>query len=87
MGKLEEVEVITLFRGKDSVTYLASEFEKYGEDAEPLAVRQNPSENTPFVKMKLQDTDAVMKHKQLMPATPTKENLSQEGLIPRKHGK
>ena len=78
MEKLEEVEVITLFRGKDSATYLASEFEKYGENAEPLAVRQNPSENAPFVRMKLRDTDAVMKHKQLMLATPTKENLSQE---------
>lgn len=70
--KLEEYEVITLFRGRDSATYLLSEFEKYGENAEPLFVRQNPSENAPFKKIYLKDTDGFMKHKDLRVAKSTK---------------
>lgn len=65
-GKLETVEMLTIMRGKDSITYLMSDWERYGEDAIPFSIKQNPSDRTPFVLFKTSESDGVMKHQELM---------------------
>jgi len=57
----KDVEIVTLFRGKDQATYLLDDFVKHGENATPIRVIQNPSDATPWVEMKLQDVDAFYK--------------------------
>ena len=69
MDELGAVEMVTIYRGKDSVTYLASEFEELGEKATPYRINQNPSDSAPFVKIKLEDADAMMMHQELAPPT------------------
>lgn len=54
-----QYEVLTVYKGRNSITYLLSDWEKHGEDAEPLYVRQHPLENAPFVKFNLADADTV----------------------------
>lgn len=56
---VDGVELVTVYRGGDSATYLLSDFEKYGDDATPLWVEQWRGENAPFKKMELKDSDAV----------------------------
>jgi len=58
----ESVEFVTIYRGKDSVTYLAKEFEELGENATPYSVRQNPSDKAFFAKIHLRDADAIRTH-------------------------
>ena len=68
--ELETVEMLTIMRGKDSITYLMSDWEKYGEDATPYVIRQNPSERTLFVKFNPGQADGFMKHQELMVIDP-----------------
>lgn len=53
------IEIVTVYRGKDSATYLLSEFQELGHEATPIVVRQYPGENKPYHKIKLEDTDAI----------------------------
>lgn len=67
----DSIEVITVYRGKDSATYLASDVEKYGIDnADPIKVNQYPGENVSFVKIKTWDIDGWYKH-----GEPTKQGM------------
>lgn len=72
MKEVETVEVITLYRGKDSATYLASDWEKYGTDAEPIRVTQEPGKNEPFHKMEYKDVDTFYRRSE-----PTQEGVKQ----------
>ena len=65
-----EYELITVYRGKDSATYLAKDFLEFGDNAEPLWMRQNPSDNAPFVKIELKDSDGFYQHNEI-----TKEDI------------
>lgn len=58
----EKFEFLTIYRGKDIVTYLLSDWEENGENATPLRLVQNPSESTPFREIKMEDIDAVYYH-------------------------
>jgi murein L,D-transpeptidase YcbB/YkuD len=73
----DEYELVTIYRGKDSSTYLADEFAELGENATPISIRQNPSENAPFHKIKLQDTDAIYFH-QPKPTEEKQVNLGED---------
>lgn len=53
------IEVVTVYRGKDSATYLLSEFQELGDKATPIAVRQYPGDRKPYRKIELKDTDAI----------------------------
>ena len=53
------IKFLTIYKGKSSITYLASDFEKFGDNAIPYSIRQNPSENAPFHKFELKDTEAI----------------------------
>lgn len=64
MTDVKELELITLYRGKDMATYIYDDFVKFGENAEPIRIRQNPSVNTPFIKIRLEDTDAIRIYKE-----------------------
>ena len=59
------VEMLTISRGKDSITYKLSDYEKYGEDATPYRITQNPSTSVPFAKFKLAEADGVMIRQEL----------------------
>lgn len=52
-------ELVTVYRGRDSATYLASDFYKFGDEAKPLFIRQYPGDNKPYHKIELKDTDAI----------------------------
>jgi hypothetical protein len=67
---MDKLEFVTVYRGRDSVMYLADDFYKYGEGATPYHIRQNPSDKAPFVKMKFEDVDAIV-----MPPRPQPEPL------------
>lgn len=56
-----KVELVTVYRGNDSATYLLKEFVEFGDNATPLRIRQNPTENSPYKKMKLIDADGIRK--------------------------
>ena len=66
MDRLEKIEMVTVYRGKDQATYLAEDFEKHGENATPYSVIQNPSDKTPWIEMNLKDIDGFYKHTELM---------------------
>lgn len=55
----EEYEVITVYRGRDSVTYEAEDYYKNGDNATPLAINQWPGDKQPFVKIKSIDSDGI----------------------------
>lgn len=63
------VEVVTLFRDGDSITYLANDYLRLGDKAEPLKVVQSPYKNEPFVKFKLSEAEGIMKSHELRPLT------------------
>lgn len=46
----EQYELLTIFKGKNEVTYLLSDWEKYGDNATPIRLRQNTSNQAPVVK-------------------------------------
>jgi len=55
-------DVITVWGGRDSATYLAEDFMKDGDKAKPLWVNQYPGVNTPFHELKMEDIDGLIKH-------------------------
>ncbi len=55
----DNYEIVTVYRGKDSATYLASEFMELGDKATPIAVHQNPMSAEPWHEMKLEDVDSI----------------------------
>lgn len=62
----DSIEMLTIFDNKgNEITYIASEFEELGENATPYRIRQNPSENVPFVKFKLSESSGFRKHEEL----------------------
>lgn len=68
----DAIELVTVYRGKDSATYALADFIELGDEATPLWVRQHPGDNQPFKKMQLKDIDGFRKHKQI-----TKEDIEQ----------
>jgi hypothetical protein len=64
------VDLVTVWRGRDSATYLLSDWEKLGDKAEPLYVEQSPTKNGPFHKIDMTDVDGFYKHTAL-----TKEEI------------
>ena len=59
MSDNETYDFVTIYKGKNSITYLAKEFEELGEQATPYSIRQNPSDKAPFVKFTLAEAEAM----------------------------
>lgn len=55
-------ELITVYVGKNSATYLVSEYMKHGDEATPIRVDIHPSEKGPVQKLKLEDSDGLRLH-------------------------
>lgn len=55
----DKYEIVTLYRGRDSATYLMSDWVEKGENAEPIKINQYPANKQPYVKMELKDVDAI----------------------------
>lgn len=55
-------DFVTIYRGRDSVTYLMSDWLKDGDNATPYQIRQNPSDREPFVKMSMEEADGFYQH-------------------------
>ena len=63
MIDVEKVEVVTVYRGKDMATYLASDIEKHGiENSEPIRVSQYPGDDKPFRKIYIDESDGWYEH-------------------------
>lgn len=63
--KINEYELVTVYRGKNSATYLLEDFKKHGDDAKPLWVKQYPGDRQPFNKIKLEEADGMYMHNRL----------------------
>ena len=50
------IEIVTIWSGKNSVVYEANDFLKHGENATPLALRENPTDKPPYDKMEYPST-------------------------------
>jgi hypothetical protein len=61
----EKYELITVYRGKDSATYLSKDFVELGDSAKPIWVRQYPGDKKPFVKINLKDSDGFYQHNKM----------------------
>lgn len=58
---MKKYKFLTIYKGRNSITYLAKEFEEKGENATPYSIKQNPSENVPFHKFTLAESDAIQR--------------------------
>lgn len=58
---LVSIEMITIFKGKNEITYLTEDYMKFGDNATPYRLRQSPSENAPFKKFKASEADGLMR--------------------------
>lgn len=55
----DTIEIVTVWAGNEAFTYLASEFEKLGTDAEPIRRVINPHRDGLPPKVELGQADAV----------------------------
>jgi len=62
MSELYSFELITVWRGRDSATYLCKDFVELGDKATPIRVSQYPGINQPFNKIELKDVDGFYGH-------------------------
>ena len=56
------IEMISIFKGRDVITYEIKDYRKHGDNATPYRIQQNPSDREPFVKFNGGESDGVMVH-------------------------
>jgi len=76
MIKNDCFELITIWRGRDSATYLSKDFIELGEKAVPIWVRQYPGVNAPFRKIRIQDTECFYLYNPV-----TKKDMKQKNSV------